>query len=75
MDWGTVFNYIKEGGVLARREGWNGKGLAIEVYPAGANVQPYFVMKKPDGTIQPGWVPSVGDLFAQDWGIISQHHA
>lgn len=75
MNWGKIFDAIQYGGVLAQRKGWNGTGLSVEVYPGGANVQPYFVMNKPDGTIQPGWVPSVADLFAEDWGIISQHHA
>lgn len=29
--------------------------------------QPYFALKNAQDKWQPGWVPSVGDLFAEDW--------
>lgn len=29
--------------------------------------QPYFAMQNAQGQWQPGWVPSTGDLFAEDW--------
>ena len=33
--------------------------------------QPYFSLSKGDGVWQPGWVPSVGDLLANDWVIVA----
>lgn len=32
--------------------------------------QPYFALKNAQGKWQPGWVPSTGDLLAEDWQII-----
>lgn len=32
--------------------------------------QPYLVLKNQQGKWQPGWVPSQGDLFADDWQVI-----
>jgi hypothetical protein len=29
--------------------------------------QPYFALFDEQGKWQPGWVPSTGDLFAEDW--------
>lgn len=29
--------------------------------------QPYFALFNAQGKWQPGWVPSTGDLFAEDW--------
>ena len=31
--------------------------------------QPYFALKNAQGKWQPGWLPSQGDLFADDWQI------
>lgn len=33
----------------------------------GAIVDPYFIMKTAQGTIQMGWVPSQADMLANDW--------
>lgn len=32
--------------------------------------QPSLTLYNAQGNMQPGWVPSQGDLFANDWGII-----
>ena len=32
--------------------------------------QPYFALKNAQGKWQPGWIPSVGDCFAEDWVIV-----
>lgn len=29
--------------------------------------QPYFALRNAQGKWQPGWLPSQGDLFAEDW--------
>ena len=31
--------------------------------------QPYFALFNAQGKWQPGWVPSTGDLFAEDWVV------
>lgn len=32
--------------------------------------QPYFALFNAQGKWQPGWVPSQGDLFAEDWMVV-----
>lgn len=32
--------------------------------------QPYFALFNAQGKWQPGWVPSTGDLFAEDWIVV-----
>lgn len=34
--------------------------------------QPYFALFNAQGKWQPGWVPSTGDLFAEDWEIAEE---
>lgn len=34
------------------------------------NSRPYFALFKPTGEWQPGWVPSTGDLLANDWFLV-----
>lgn len=52
------------------RTGWNGKGMHVCLVSGGINFGPYFCMVKPDGFTQPGWVPSIGDLTADDWELV-----
>ena len=33
-------------------------------------IQPHLDLRNTQGNIQPGWVPSQGDLFATDWIIV-----
>ena len=33
-------------------------------------VDPYFTLKTAQNTIQMGWIPSAGDLWANDWVIL-----
>lgn len=35
--------------------------------------QPYFALFNAQGKWQPGWVPSQGDLFAEDWTIVPEY--
>lgn len=30
-------------------------------------IQPHLDLKNAQGNMQPGWIPSMGDLFAEDW--------
>lgn len=59
------------------REGWNGKdqwvvlinpGNAMHTSVAGSfDMQPCFGLKNAQNKMQPGWLPSIGDLLATDW--------
>ncbi|MFA7287136.1 MAG: DUF2829 domain-containing protein [Patescibacteria group bacterium] len=66
MKFGEALDKLIEGRAMTRT-GWNGKGMSVKFAVGGANVCPYFIMYKADGFIQPGWVPSIGDLLADDW--------
>lgn len=39
-------------------------------YDTPLDSQPYFSLFNAQGKWQPGWVPSTGDLFAEDWNIV-----
>lgn len=69
-------------GQCVRRAGWNGKGQHVYVedqlsytVPGGVfkgqrrEYAPVLVLFNAQGVHQPGWVPSQGDLFAEDWQI------
>ena len=70
-------------GASARRSGWNGKGLSIELGSMGSATAdcvptiPYVVIIGDGvGGASLGhncgiWTPSMADLFADDWEIIS----
>lgn len=34
-------------------------------------IAPHLDLKNAQGVMQPGWVPSQGDLFADDWEVIT----
>ena len=85
MNFSEILVLIKKG-KKAFRQGWNGKnqfvlmvpGTAEPAIPELANVVdghgdvrvgPYFVIWT--GTTINTWVPSVSDLFAEDWDVIS----
>lgn len=55
------------------RPSWNGKGMKVKIqYPTKESkmTHPYMYMVKEDGTTVP-WVPSTGDLFAEDWEVFA----
>lgn len=57
-------------GFKARRAGWNGKGLHIEMQVPDKHskmTHPYLYLNYPDGQRVP-WVPTQTDMFAKDWG-------
>ena len=44
---------------------------ATHVSPSGVvNIKPHLDFKNAQGDMQPGWVPSQSDLFAEDWFIL-----
>lgn len=51
------------------REGWNGANQFVFVFEAGDGAQPCLALRNAQGLLQPGWVPSQGDMFGKDWKI------
>lgn len=72
MNFSDALVKIKTGERL-RRAGWNGKGqfvyLAVGVAHFGEQFQPFLILHNAQGQRQPGWLPSMGDLLAEDWEI------
>lgn len=74
MDFGDVLKLLRAGG-KARRRGWNGSGLWVELQRPDAHSKmtlPYFFLSYPDDAkTTPGakvpWLPSVTDILATDW--------
>lgn len=75
-DFSTALKCLKEGKRIYRTN-WNGNnqwvilinpGNAMHVSSAGSfDMQKCFGLKNTQGNMQPGWIPSIGDLLAEDW--------
>jgi hypothetical protein len=62
---------IKQGHRVTRA-GWNGRGQYAEMQRPDKHsrmTQPYAVLRNSNGDLVP-WVPSQGDLFANDWALL-----
>jgi hypothetical protein len=76
MNFGQALNSVKIGSKISR-EGWNGKGLWIELQIPDANSKmtlPYLYINYPsDSKNTPGarvpWLASQTDILADDWNI------
>jgi len=69
-NFGMALEWIKAGKRVAR-DGWNGKGLWVELQSPDAHskmTMPYLFLSYPDGARVP-WVPSVTDVLAHDWKV------
>jgi hypothetical protein len=74
MNFGQALELLKSGRKVAR-EGWNGKGMFI-VHSSGVSdfrdycdLEHFLAIKNVKGTYNT-WVPSISDLFAEDWEVI-----
>lgn len=69
-DFSIALIQLKKGKKMART-GWNGKNMHVVLTDRlDPTVGQYFVMHKRDPGAefhQPGWVPSIGDVLANDW--------
>lgn len=68
MDFGQALIELKDG-VRVAREGWNGKGMFVELQVPDENSKmrrPYLFMRPVDGDLVP-WVASQSDILADDW--------
>lgn len=60
---------IKAGGYVVD-EARPGSDYAKAGIEGSFNIQPHLDLKNAQGHMQPGWVPSQGDLFAEDWLVL-----
>jgi len=68
IDFGQALVHLKCGEKLAR-EGWNGKGMYIELQTPDKHSKmslPYIYMKTADNHLVP-WLCSQTDILAEDW--------
>lgn len=71
-DFSQILNDLKKGAQV-RRFGWNGAGQCVYMERFAdfdVSFEPCFVLHNAQGKLQPGWVPSMGDLLADDWEIL-----
>ena len=77
FDFAVALRELKEGNRVARN-GWNGKGLWLELQRPDAHSKmtlPYIFISYPeDAQNTPGarvpWLPSQTDLLADDWMVV-----
>lgn len=79
MDFGNALHALKSG-MRVQREGWNGKGLWLELQVPDAHSKmtlPYVYLNyPPDSANTPGarvpWVASQTDMLSEDWVIVHE---
>ena len=69
MNFETILSELKAGHRVAR-SGWNGANQFVYMTRFTSECLPCFMLRNAQGKSQPGWVPSIGDLLAEDWGIV-----
>lgn len=71
MNFSQALEHLKAGKAM-RRKGWATKGALIYVHQYVFNelVAPCICWVVPDQRVQPGWLCSMGDMFADDWEIV-----
>lgn len=71
MNFGEALAHLKTGGKVSR-EGWNGKGMWLELQLPDENSK----MRRPYIFINPGqkwvvpWVASQNDMLSDDWFVV-----
>jgi len=63
-----ALNYLKGGNKVAR-SGWNGPNQYAELRYSEDFGRKILCLKNSQGDIVP-WVPSMSDLFADDWDVV-----
>ena len=67
---GEAIRRLKAGQKVARK-GWNGKGLFIQKEQID-DIQSFFTITDTKTGRKNTWVPSISDLFAEDWVFVEQ---
>ena len=71
MSFSLAFECLK-GGVKMQREGWNGKGMWVELQKPDVESKmtlPFIYMKTADNQLVP-WLASQTDILADDWQVV-----
>lgn len=81
LGFSSALELIKRG-KRVQRLNWNGAGQWVMMMQPGVStykegvirfpIQDCIALKTAQGTIQPGWVPSIGDLLAEDWQQVDE---
>lgn len=66
MKFGEAFENAQNGKRI-RRTGWNGAGQFVWLERGIPGFLPVLIIRNAQGELQPGWLPSMGDLMAEDW--------
>ena len=67
-DFSDALRYLKRGCKVARK-GWNGKGLFIQKEQIDG-IQSFFTITDTKTGRKNTWVPSISDLFGEDWVFV-----
>lgn len=86
-DFSDALMWLKEG-KRVQRAGWNGKGQYVILIPGdhlarsagygfGECIGEFtfgsvLALKNAQNVMQPGWLPSMGDLLASDWLVVTE---
>lgn len=69
LTFSQALDHLKNG-IKMQRVGWNGKGMYVEFVPAKdfqfSELNQHFVIKNVNNSFST-WVPSIGDMLANDW--------
>lgn len=79
LNFSYALGMLKDGKKLTRK-GWNDKGIWVSVFKAythtrvaiqdhEGNIHPMLIIRNVDGSFAT-WIPSITDLFAEDWEVI-----
>jgi len=71
MNFGDAIDHLKDGSIVCR-EGWNGKGMYIELQRPDKHskmTKPYIFMRTVQGDLIP-WLASQADVLAEDWELV-----
>ena len=73
FDFSAALTKLKNGESLLRA-GWNGKNQFVYIedfahFTGPTYLRSCMVLHNAQGELQPGWLPSMGDLMAEDWEI------
>jgi len=68
-NFGDAIKSLKEGKKVTRADGWNGKGMFLELQVPDENSKmglPYIYIKTVQDKLVP-WLASQSDMLAEDW--------
>lgn len=67
MNFSDALDYLKQGKKL-KRKGWNGKNLYVSSFTSYLCGKMFVIQNVSTDTCN-SWVPSVSDLYAEDWEL------